>query len=136
MQEQYYIEILKEWDSLDYSKNSDINHWLEWAVIEAILVQEHEELSYIQTSNVNYPKLPIDLTKAKDVMTAVRTTKKILITFEIPPKSGSRRTYLCIVADLLEEVLVREMDRTFARYAGDLFLRYAIPGALIFTEDE
>jgi hypothetical protein len=141
----------ERWRGLDYNKHSGLVHCAEWAVAATILTIESKKIQtldsiipWIYSSDMEYPGLPTpeqkSFTEIEDYIDSFYTSRKIVEELKIDEndiarcyKSKSRRRCLANLADRIEDILLeRAFDNTFARYAGDIFMRIAIPDELVF----
>lgn len=132
------FEIKKRWKLFEYNKHSGAIHWLEWSVAEAFLKNESFQIKYIHTSVHDYPDLAENFIEANTVLSIFEKSKKIVAGFSIPIKdvSHSERIYWASFADQFELYLCPLMEKKYAQYAGNQFLKRSIRDLTYQLEEE
>lgn len=130
---QDYIDLIENWDSLDFSKWGSLGNFLVYGSMEALLIEYEKKIKYILSSGCSYPTLPLDdYNFAEQIYKAAKVSLDVALNFEILPKTPfeGRRQYLGRIADNYQQyceeqkkLLDFKFNECVASSAADSFLR-------------
>lgn len=118
-------QLILAWQDLGYSKFSDLDDQMEWAIVETLLLEETFELRFVVSSYVEYPSFPDrDTEQGKKLLGLFRQAKAHRDGFDLRDRrqDESMRAYFASVADALEHHLTGRLPRADASIAADFFL--------------
>lgn len=141
----------KDWECFGYNKRSRLIHWVEWSIAATILIRDKKVIEdlegiifWVSSSDMEYPYLPsLKQESEENIKTyfdafskAKKLTKELKIsTVEIEDSKSekTRRISIAKIGDRIENLLLKNtFEKVYARYAGDILIRIAIPEQFAF----